>query len=128
MLFQVIIPLSLYVTVEIVKLVQVYLIHNDRLMYDPVHDKSTECRALNIPEELGQVEFMFCDKTGTLTENKMVFKRCAIMGQDFNHNSFSHKSTGRSVIPVNTRLAEHLNNLDIQVLVEGTEGWHWGHF
>ena len=120
-MFQVIIPLSLYVTVEIVKLVQVYLIHNDRLMYDPVHDKSTECRALNIPEELGQVEFMFCDKTGTLTENKMVFKRCAIMGQDFNHNSFSHKSTGRSVIPVNTRLAEHLNNLDIQVLVEGTE-------
>ena len=100
---------------------QVYLIHNDRLMYDAIHDKSTECRALNIPEELGQVEFMFCDKTGTLTENKMVFKRCAILGQDFNHNSFSAASTGRSVIPVNPRLAEHLNNLDIQVLVEGTE-------
>ena len=54
-------------------MVQVYLIHNDKLMYDAVHDKSTECRALNIPEELSQVEFMFCDKTGTLTENKMVF-------------------------------------------------------
>ena len=60
-------------------------------------------------------------RTAITSESKMVFKRCAIMGQDFNHNSFSHKSTGRSVIPVNTRLAEHLNNLDIQVLVEGTE-------
>ena len=58
---------------------------------------------------------MFCDKTGTLTENKMVFKRCALQGQDFNHNSYSNAVTGSSVIPVNPRLAEHLNNLDIQV-------------
>ena len=113
-ILQVIIPLSLYVTIEITKLVQVYLIHNDRLMYDAVHDKSTECRALNIPEELGQVQFMFCDKTGTLTENKMVFKRCAIRGHDFNHNSYSN-AAGKSVIPVNPKLADHLNNLDIQV-------------
>ena len=120
-ILQVIIPLSLYVTIEITKLIQVYLIHNDKEMYDAIHDKSTECRALNIPEELGQVQFMFCDKTGTLTENKMVFKRCAIMGQDFNHNSYSNATTGKSVIPVNPRLGEHLNNLDIQVLVEGTQ-------
>ena len=40
----------------------VYLIHNDPLLYDPVHEKRVECRALNIPEELGQVQYMFCDK------------------------------------------------------------------
>ena len=116
-----IIPLSLYVTIEITKLVQVYLIHNDRQLYDSLHDKSTECRALNVPEELGQVQYMFCDKTGTLTENKMVFKRCALLGKDFNHNSYSVGNSARAVIPPNPELAEHLNNLDIQVLVEGTE-------
>ena len=116
-----IIPLSLYVTIEITKLVQVYLIHNDRELYDSLHDKSTECRALNVPEELGQVQYMFCDKTGTLTENKMVFKRCALLGKDFNHNSYSVGNSARAVIPANPELAEHLNNLDIQVLVEGTE-------
>ena len=39
-----------------------YLIHNDPLMFDEVHGKRVECRALNIPEELGQVQYMFCDK------------------------------------------------------------------
>ena len=39
-----------------------YLIHNDPLLYDHVHEKRVECRALNIPEELGQVQYMFCDK------------------------------------------------------------------
>jgi len=120
-ILQIIIPLSLYVTVELTKLSQVYLIHNDPLLYDEVYDKRVECRALNIPEELGQVEFMFCDKTGTLTENKMVFKRCTIAGHDYNHNSFSQANSSRAIIPVNPKLAEHMNSLDIQLLVEGDD-------
>ena len=43
-----------------------YLIHNDPLLYDSVHEKRVECRALNIPEELGQVQYMFCDKVSKL--------------------------------------------------------------
>jgi len=120
-ILQIIIPLSLYVTIELTKLSQVYLIHNDPLMYDHVHEKRVECRALNIPEELGQVEYMFCDKTGTLTENKMVFKRCTIAGQDYNHNSFSQKNSDRAIIPVNPKLAEHVNAMDIQLLIEGKD-------
>lgn len=49
------IPLSLYVTLEMAKLMQVYHIHNDVDMYDPETNKQIECRALNISEELGQV-------------------------------------------------------------------------
>ena len=95
-----------------------YLIHNDPLLYDAAMDKRVECRALNIPEELGQVQFMFCDKTGTLTENKMVFKRCSIIGQDFGHNSFSPPGSLRAIIPSNPKLAELLNVLEINRLVE----------
>ena len=41
---------------------KVYLIHNDPQLFDHVTEKRVECRALNIPEELGQVQYMFCDK------------------------------------------------------------------
>jgi len=68
-ILQIIIPLSLYVTIEMTKISQVWLIHNNPLMWDKVHEKRVECRALNITEELGQVQYMFCDKTGTLTES-----------------------------------------------------------
>jgi len=52
---QVMIPLSLYVTIEMTKLAQVYYIHHNDDLYDPVTKKRVECRALNITEELGQV-------------------------------------------------------------------------
>ena len=55
---QVIIPLSLYVTIECTKLLQVYLMHEDIQLYDAIYDKRVECKALNIPEELGQVRII----------------------------------------------------------------------
>ncbi|KFM79784.1 putative phospholipid-transporting ATPase VD, partial [Stegodyphus mimosarum] len=94
---QVMIPLSLYVTVEIIKLGQVYFIHEDFNLYDSSSDTKLECRALNITEELGQVEYVFSDKTGTLTENNMIFRRCTIGGVDYNHErSFSENSRGKN--------------------------------
>lgn len=46
----------------------------------------TECRAMNITENLGQIQYIFSDKTGTLTENRMIFRRCTIAGVDYNHS------------------------------------------
>ncbi|XP_073505620.1 phospholipid-transporting ATPase VB isoform X2 [Phyllobates terribilis] len=84
-LLQILIPISLYVSIELVKLCQIYFIHNDIDLYDEEIDLSVQCRALNITEDLGQIQYIFSDKTGTLTENKMVFRRCTIVGNEFSH-------------------------------------------
>lgn len=74
-LLNALIPISLYVMLEAVKLVQAALINNDVKMYYEERDVPAIARSSKLNEDLGQVAYIFSDKTGTLTCNKMEFSR-----------------------------------------------------
>eukprot|EP00347_Sterkiella_histriomuscorum_P017586 403348770 len=72
------IPISLYVIIEMLKLSQAKIIGKDVMMFDRETEQFGLCRNSDLIEELGQVDFVFSDKTGTLTQNKMIFKKCSV--------------------------------------------------
>lgn len=81
-LYSPIIPISLYVSIEMIKFIQsTQFINKDLRMYHIETNTPALARTSNLNEELGQVEYIFSDKTGTLTRNLMEFFKCSIGGE-----------------------------------------------
>lgn len=96
--YQIMIPISLYISMELVRVGQAYFMIQDTRMYDETSNSRFQCRALNINEDLGQIKYVFSDKTGTLTENKMEFQCASIWGVDYGSGkSDSQEVAGYSV-------------------------------
>ncbi|XP_022881896.1 putative phospholipid-transporting ATPase 9 [Olea europaea var. sylvestris] len=85
LLYSYLIPISLYVSIEIVKVLQSIFINQDINMYYEETDKPAHARTSNLNEELGQVDTVLSDKTGTLTCNSMEFIKCSVAGTPYGY-------------------------------------------
>ncbi|PVI06378.1 phospholipid-translocating P-type ATPase [Periconia macrospinosa] len=79
-LYSNLVPISLFVTIEVVKYWTGTLIDSDLDIYYEPSDTPANCRTSSLVEELGQIEYIFSDKTGTLTQNIMEFRQSSIAG------------------------------------------------
>lgn len=79
-IYQSLVPISLYISIEIIKTAQAFFIYSDVKMYYERLDFPCLPKSWSISDDLGQIEYIFSDKTGTLTQNLMEFKKCTIDG------------------------------------------------
>ena len=78
LLLNTMIPISLIVSTEIIKMIQGIYISWDIFLYSKWRHCFCSAKSISIIEELGNVNFIFSDKTGTLTKNQLEFKFCII--------------------------------------------------
>ncbi|EGZ28128.1 hypothetical protein PHYSODRAFT_309039 [Phytophthora sojae] len=81
------VPISLAVSMSMVKYLQAQFIQWDITIYHPDTDTPTLVRSMSLNEELGQISYIFSDKTGTLTCNVMEFRKCSIGGVSYGNGT-----------------------------------------
>ncbi|XP_039606400.1 phospholipid-transporting ATPase IC [Polypterus senegalus] len=94
------VPISLYVSVEVIRLGQSHFINWDLQMYYAEKDTPAKARTTTLNEQLGQIEYIFSDKTGTLTQNIMAFKKCHINGKTYGGHCREDGATVDRIHPV----------------------------
>ncbi|XP_055370754.1 phospholipid-transporting ATPase IF isoform X2 [Condylostylus longicornis] len=86
-LFNYLIPISLYVTIELHRIIGAFFMEWDNDLYCKDMDQQCIVNSSSLNEELGQINILFSDKTGTLTKNEMSFQQCSINGKKYYFNN-----------------------------------------
>lgn len=112
-LFNYLIPISLYVTIELQRVIGGFFIEWDTELYDKEADQQCVVNTSNLNEELGQINILFSDKTGTLTKNEMNFQQCSIAGQKFTYKKTRLEDCEtKALIDINKfTVGQHINSI-----------------
>lgn len=131
LIFTNLVPISLIVTLEVVKFFQAIFISWDIKLYYEPSDVPAGVHSSNLNEELGQINYVFSDKTGTLTCNIMEFRKFSVKGKSFGTNKrqdFSSKISNVDFVddsfdPLDESMQEFLLHLSVchTVVTEETE-------
>lgn len=120
-LYNNLIPISLQVTLELVRFIQAIFINLDIEMYHEESNTPAMARTSNLNEELGMVKYVFSDKTGTLTRNVMEFKKCSIAGQIYSLDNQAEETGEISSTSFTTTDGPGPSRLSQQILGENTD-------
>ena len=104
-IYKFMIPITLYVTFELVRLVMGYLLQENAQLYSHYKHKKLSVGTVSIIEELGAVNYVFTDKTGTLTCNKMEMKYCVIGDKCY---EYLHKDNYNEPRKINVEMAREI--------------------
>lgn len=131
LLLSTLIPISLIVTLEVVKFLQTITLEFDVGYFCEVTLKLLHVHNMTIHEDLAKVKYVFADKTGTLTSNVMVFKGCSVGSvcydedyhdEDYEYNYEDDKGLATSEADRESIVSSKMNEFKQKVINKARKG------
>ncbi len=116
-LFNTLIPISIMITLEFVKAIQIFNINKDKLLCEEPEEK-VNVLSMKLHEDLGAVGYIFSDKTGTLTKNEMRFKACSVFTRLFSESTINDDKKGNNESTKEKEKQVFSTNFDKNIIIQ----------